>query len=636
LAILKGDNYVIDFANTHICDLWGRKEKQILGQPLFDVLPEMKDSGFDEIFETVIKTGKSSTGKEIFIRLARYGKTENVYFDFVYEPLRSHDGTIEGIIISARDVTERVESRLKIKDSELRYKTLFSSMDEGFAIVEMIFDTNEKPIDYFHLEVNPAFEIQMRVTGVKTRRVREIDPNVDQHWLDILGKVAVTGESTRFEHRASYINRWFEVYAFAMGVPGSLHVGFVFNDITVRKLAEANIQELNKGLEFKVRERTAQLGEKVWELKQAIARDQAILSSIGEAIVVVDDVGDITYVNKVFEELLGWKKEEVLGRNVTEVIPHEYENGSFVPPEERPLARVLKGEKIPTSISALPSVYFPIRRDGTRFPVASVVTPITLGKTITGAVAVFRDITLERGIDKAKSEFVSLASHQLRTPTTSINWYSEMLLEGEVGILNKKQKEYCNEIHRGNQRMIALMNELLAVSRVELSTLSIDPTPINVLDIANDVVDELSSQIVKKRLQIEKKYDSHGGWIMSDSTLVRIMIQNLLANAVMYSLASETITISIKKDILGVHVEVMDTGCGIPENIQSKIFVKFFRAENAKELRPDGTGLGLYMTKSIAEALKGTINFTSQENKGAIFTVLVPDYVVQPEQLIIR
>lgn len=409
-------------------------------------------------------------------------------------------------------------------------------------------------------------------------------------------------------------------------------------DVTIKKNLEKKLAEYAVEQDLKVIERTKQLGEKIRELEESKAKDGAILASIGDALVVVDKEGNIIFVNNVFEELLLWKKGEVIGKSMVEIIPREDEGGIEVPFEERILSLVLSGKKVTTTtttttntanaantpVVVLPS-YFYVRKDKSRFLASGTVSPIVLGTTVIGAVEIFRDITREKEIDKAKSEFVSLASHQLRTPTTSINWYSEMLIGEEVGPLNQKQKEYCQEIHHGNQRMIELMNALLTVSRIELGTFVIEKKAISVSDISDDVLEELQNQIIEKELRVDKDYELENYKIENDSTLVRIVFQNLLANAVEYSSKAGIIKVTIEKSDFGVKIKVKDSGCGVPLYAQDKLFVKFFRASNAQVVKPDGTGLGLYITKSIIETLGGTISFNSQENIGTEFLVNIPD-----------
>jgi len=170
-----------------------------------------------------------------------------------------------------------------------------------------------------------------------------------------------------------------------------------------------------------------------------------------------------------------------------------------VPPESRPVNMALAGRC--DRCHAAPGInYYYARKDKTKFPVASMVTPVILDGKVIGAIEVFRDVTREREIDKTKTEFVSIASHQLRTPLSSVSWHAEMLLTGDVGKLNKEQKKYLNEVYRGNQRMVKLVNALLNVSRLELGTFAVNPEPIDMVDLVRSVVDEQKKQIDQKKI----------------------------------------------------------------------------------------------------------------------------------------
>jgi PAS domain S-box-containing protein len=190
--------------------------------------------------------------------------------------LRCKDGSIRDVMINSnvlwegdkfvhtrcftRDVTERKRTEAALNESEERYRTLFDSMDEGFCIIDLIFDENQKPVDYSLLEINPAFAKQTGIEDAKGKLMRELVPGYEQHWFDIYGKIALTGEPARFENRAAALNRWYEVYAFRVAPPEARRVGIVFNDITERKRQEEK-------LERTVAERTASLREIVGELE---------------------------------------------------------------------------------------------------------------------------------------------------------------------------------------------------------------------------------------------------------------------------------------------------------------------------------------------------------------------------------
>lgn len=378
------------------------------------------------------------------------------------------------------------------------------------------------------------------------------------------------------------------------------------------------IEEKNKNLK-KAEQSTLKLMKDISEEKIKI---EALLESIGDGVISTDNNEVIQVVNHSAETMLGWKAEEMKGKKFSEIVKVENENNEAVPLKDHPIAQAILTEEKFTSLLVHPLYY--VRKNKTRFPAAVVTSPVVLNKKISGAIMVFRDITKEWDIDKSKTEFVSLASHQLRTPISTIGWYSEMLLDGDAGKLTKEQQSYMKEIYEGNVRMAQLVNSLLNVSRIELGTLAIETEMTDFSSICDSVVKELALNIKKKEIQLTKEYEEKIPTINADPKLVRIIFQNLLTNAVKYTPEKGEIYIKITKKGTDLLISVADNGYGIPEHQKNKIFTKLFRADNAREKETEGTGLGLYIVKLIIEAAKGKIWFESEENKGTTFYVLMP------------
>ena len=229
-----------------------------------------------------------------------------------------------------------------------------------------------------------------------------------------------------------------------------------------------------------------------------------------------------------------------------------------------------------------------------------------------------------RSLDVAKDEFVSIASHQLRTPLTALKGYTGMLLDGDAGPINDKQREYLVEIKNSNDRMIGLITALLNVSRVDLGVFIVEPELLSLKKVAEEALKDLSLKVEGKQLQIETNFRDDVPLINADLSIVRMIFQNLFSNAVKYTSAKGKIIVNIKKDGSNALISVADTGYGIPSKVQSKIFTKMFRADNARVKDPEGTGLGLYIIKSTIEKTGGKIWFESVENKGSIFYVTIP------------
>ncbi len=236
----------------------------------------------------------------------------------------------------------------------------------------------------------------------------------------------------------------------------------------------------------------------------------------------------------------------------------------------------------------------------------------------------FQDITREMEIDKAKTEFVSLASHQLRTPLATVNWYTEMLLSEDAGKIDGEQKEYLEEIYASNKRMVELVNSLLNVSRLELGTFTIEPEPTDIVELMQSVIDEQMPQIRERKHTFTTKLAKDIPIMPLDTKLLRMVFQNLLSNAVKYTPVGGVLSVDVAHDAENVSVRVADNGLGIPASEKERIFSKLFRATNARESDTEGTGLGLYIVKTIVEESGGTIRFESEENKGTTFFVTLP------------
>lgn len=389
------------------------------------------------------------------------------------------------------------------------------------------------------------------------------------------------------------------------------------------------------GLEVKDIKRTAELVERVRELEAARAKERAILLSIGDGLFATDAKGNIIFINKKAEKLLGVESREAMGELFSDVIKKEDEKGVPIPIEELPVHIALRTGATHVPPVLAPTSYY-VRRNKTKFPVAITVTPIMLGKKIIGAIEIFRDITAEKAADKAKSEFISVASHQLKTPATAVKLLSERLMSGKMGKFSKKQKEYFDDIHSSNERMIELVNALLRVSRLELGAYTVRVQEKDPFALVRSILDESKYVIARKRLKLKFMAPKKHALLLLDEHMFRMVITNLVTNAINYTKEGGRISVETKivakGTILGKKLldknyfvtTVADTGYGIPLNAQDKVFTKFFRADNARQKHTDGTGLGLYIVKSTLNCSDGLIWFTSRENKGSIFYVAIP------------
>lgn len=224
-----------------------------------------------------------------------------------------------------------------------------------------------------------------------------------------------------------------------------------------------------------------------------------------------------------------------------------------------------------------------------------------------------------RELDQAKDEFISMASHQLRTPLTSVKGYVSMVLEGDGGKVNQDQKKLLDQAFVSSQRMVYLIADLLNVSRLRTGKFVIEPIVANLAEMIEGEVSQLTETAKQRKLELIYNKPKSFPDLMLDETKIRQVIMNFVDNAIYYTPAGGKIEINLADKGSSVEFTVKDNGIGVPKEKQHKLFSKFYRADNAKKARPDGTGLGLFMAKKVVIAQGGAIIFHSEEGKGSTF-----------------
>lgn len=380
------------------------------------------------------------------------------------------------------------------------------------------------------------------------------------------------------------------------------------------------LKESYEGLEEKVHIRTAGIEEEKQKFITLIEHLPVgvFMMKAPEGIVVAANPKSLALLGQN-KDL--WEEKQKSYRDVHAVIRATREDGSPYPVEELPITIALRGGKITERNDIVIT-----RPDGEKVTLRLIGVPVkgADGKVIY-AIAVFDDITKEHEIDRAKTEFVSLASHQLRTPLSTINWYTEMLLAEDVGKITPDQKSYLEEIYKGNQRMVGLVNALLNVSRIETGTFATEVKAVDLEDELDLTLKEFEPMIREKKMNIAKDYAPDVPILNVDQKMIHIIFQNLISNAVKYTPPEGRIMVHVRREGAGhVYIEVSDTGYGIPKHQYDRIFTKLFRADNIVGKDTEGTGLGLYLVRLVVEQLKGKIWFVSEEKKGTSFFITIP------------
>jgi signal transduction histidine kinase len=229
-----------------------------------------------------------------------------------------------------------------------------------------------------------------------------------------------------------------------------------------------------------------------------------------------------------------------------------------------------------------------------------------------------------KSLDEAKDEFISMASHQLRTPLTSVKGYLSMVLEGDAGKLNPTQHQLLEQAFASSQRMVYLISDFLNVSRLQTGKFTIERTPVILSNVVQQEVKQLMSTAESRNLTIECNVPSSFPVLQLDESKLRQAIMNFIDNAIFYSRPGGVIKVDLVKTANDLALTVQDNGIGVPMSERHRLFTKFYRASNARTARPDGTGIGLFMAKKVVVAHGGSIIFNSVEGKGSTFGFRLP------------
>jgi signal transduction histidine kinase len=378
------------------------------------------------------------------------------------------------------------------------------------------------------------------------------------------------------------------------------------------------LKELYADLEKKVQRRT----EKIQFEK---AKADAILSDIGEGLMLISTKGRIEYLNKSGYEILNIKINTFSRRDLGDQIKIlSFEEKKDL--SDHLLSQFNTSQSVKRKI--LDDRYYIRSSKKNIIPAFVTISDYFVNKKRVGFIIIFRDITKELELDKVKSEFVSLASHQLRTPLSVIRWFSELLAGEDAGSLNEKQKKFVDNIQKNNLRMLELVNALLNVTRIEANSFIINPVTVYVSESVQRVVNSFEKQITDKGLLVKQEIQE-GLSLKVDENLFRVILENLISNAIKYSYENGRIDIHAHRENGIVEITVRDYGLGIPRAQQGRIFEKMFRADNAFAHDTDGNGLGLYIIKGIINQMGGEIGFTSKEGEGTSFSIKMSEKSIQ-------
>lgn len=320
--------------------------------------------------------------------------------------------------------------------------------------------------------------------------------------------------------------------------------------------------------------------------------------------------GEIVRPNMAAVRMLGLTQEQLLGKDVFTYF-QTTGDASRIDNVRTRVARHVPIEKQEMHVIPLNGI--------PRWVLLSVEYLKDPGGTYRGLVTIV-DIHEQKELERVKTEFMSLASHQLRAPLANLKWYIDFLISRRGATLTDEVKEYLQKMYRRNEDMIDLVNSLLNLSRIEMGRMTVQKEDTDVSQLARSVLEELEPLAREKHITLTGELGT-SVHTETDPRLLRIIIQNITSNGIRYTPDSGSVIVRVQTLPKKISISVEDTGIGIPPEEQAHIFEKMYRASNAKSMEANGNGIGLYMCKALTESLGGTIVFTTIQGQGTTFTV---------------
>lgn len=358
-------------------------------------------------------------------------------------------------------------------------------------------------------------------------------------------------------------------------------------------------------------------------LRERYEEKNALLQSIADGVVVLNKEGEVTFVNTAAQNLVGWTEAELTGHKWTDVVPLERVDGSRIDAQTRPLA-----VSYPVSTqNQINSTLYYVRKNATRFPMSAALARVMLEGQDLGSILVFRDVTREKQVEELKEDFLSLATHQLRSPLVTMRWTMESLAEGMGPQIPDDVRKKIDIIYQNNQHMIGLVNDILSVSRINQGKILEQKQPHSIVRLVENIIAQMQAEAQHRQIKTVVKLEDPSlseKRFMVDASLFSHCVQNVLSNAIKYGRSGTEVGIALSTREGKVCIVINDHGVGVPKADLEHIFEKFYRGQNVSQMDVPGSGLGLFVVKSILERWGGTIALASEENVGTTVTMCVP------------
>ncbi len=647
--VINGNDQTI-MINEKLQQMLGYTLDELLGQsPQSFMAPEFKVAANDRLIKHM--------GGEKQIIDYRFIKKDgsSLWCILSSTPLFDKNGKFDGSIAMITDITDRKRMEEALRESKEKYHNLFESMDEGYCIIEVLFDDNNSPLDYRFLEVNQAFERQTGLVDATGRYMREMAPDHEQHWFDIYGRVALTGEPIRFQNPADALGFFYDVYAFRIGEPEQRRVAILFNDIGPRKQAEDALHKSKERQTFLLK-----LSDALRPITDALEIQRTAMRIVGEYLEVdcvmyneiTDDGNTIhiedNYVRNGFQKITGdfpvssfGSAMEVLRQGEILIIDDQTKT-----PLKKP-----KEKKASTTLQVYASATAPLIKHGrwvanfgilhgnprkwtkdemdilqetaerTWAAVERALAEKAQRESERKATALVAE--LEKA-DQNKNAFINMLSHELRNPLASImislDLMDKLIPEGQR---NYKALEIAK---RQGKQLTNLVDDLLDVTRISQNKIALKKETVEINELINKAVQDYQPQFIDKNVKLEIKLTTPL-FLEADPSRITQVIGNLLHNAGKFTRSNDLVTTTVSPDTNSNEavITVQDTGRGIDTDVLGNLFEPFTQVDKTLDRSNGGLGLGLAIVKGMVELHGGRVEaFSEGVGKGAKFTIRLP------------
>ena len=360
------------------------------------------------------------------------------------------------------------------------------------------------------------------------------------------------------------------------------------------------------------------------ELSEVANRSEIVINAIGDGVIAIDAQGTIQLINPAAQEILGWGKQDALMLNYKSILQLTDLNNKELDPTADPIMQVLNTNQQMRSNTLIIKT-----KSGKKVTSSLVVSPI--GSAGSGVITVFRDMTKEKAEEQEQAEFISTASHEMRTPVASIEGYLGLALNPNTAQIDEKARDFIMKAHEAAQHLGRLFQDLLDVSKSEDGRMASTPKVVDMASYTATIVQGLNEKANEKGLILKYKPTDNSGqktitpvyFVNQDNDHIREIIDNLVENAIKYTLKGE-VTVDVTGSDSKVIVSVKDSGLGIPAEDVPHLFQKFYRVDNMDRQQIGGTGLGLYLSRRLAEAMQGRLYLESVHGQGSTFFLELP------------